>query len=317
MAIRHSPRTHPTPRDDDDPEQARRTLFPSDGSTSSSPRMGSPRRYRSSNGGSDNKSRSTIRYSTIVIAVSATLSAISLLLAFVTWDTIMIASPNKMILHPALVLDATASLRTATTTTATHNKLIQAIQQAPIGSLGPSGTNRTHLHYYDTLFFTAIQYGANAKTIIEVGCASDPFIQYLDWIEHRTCVAPYFVQYGNSSKTNDDLGTKIERVTADFMEYRLPNENKFDLLLCNQVLEHVPDPASFMKKLIESAKTSIISVPYNWEGCGEVCNHKTDFISMNMLTEWSAPYLPVYRGIVTEDGDGKFNKRVIFVFETS
>ena len=310
MVIRHTPRTPSTPRDDidPDPEQARRTLFPGEGSTLGSPRMVSSRRQRNSNGGSN----TSIRYSTIFLAGSAALSAMSLFVTYLTWQTSRMASSPNMLLQ-AFGTDATISLGTKSS----QRKLIQAMQKAPLGSLGPAGTNRTHLHYYDTLFFTAVQFGADAKSIIEVGCASDPFIQYLDWIDQRTCVAPYFVQYGNSSKTNEDLGTKIETVTADFMEYQLPNEKKFDLLLCNQVLEHVPDPASFMQKLIASAKTSIISVPYNWEGCGEICNHKTDFITMSILTEWSAPYVPVYRGIVTEDGDGKFNKRIIFVFETS
>lgn len=297
--------------------------------------MGSPRRQRISNGGGDTKSRRN-KYSTIVVVFSVTLSAASLFVTLLTWKNSTITSNSPF--HPGLQSYSTTSLRS----TAIHDKLIQAIQKAPIGSLGPSGTNRIHLHYYDTLFFTALQFGADAKSILEVGCAADPFIQYLDWIDQRTCVAPYFVQYGNFSKTNEDFGTKITAVTADFMEYQLPNQKKFDLLLCNQgeahesgfiiifnelahsfdfsffpVLEHVLDPAPFMKKLIESAKTSIISVPYNWEGCGDICNHKTDFISMTKLTEWSAPYLPVYRGIVTEEGDGKFNKRVIFVFVTN
>ena len=310
MVIRHTPRAPPTPRNHNDPEQARRTLFPGEGATVGSPIMGSQRRQHISNGGTDNKIRSP-KYSTIVLTVSTVLLATSLLLTFLTWNNSTITSN---ILHPGVQSDSTTSLRL---TPAKNSKLIQAIQKAPIGSLGPSGTNRAHLRYYDTLFYTTLQYGANAKSIIEVGCASDPFIQYLDWIDQRTCVAPYFVEYGKFSKTKEDLGTKIATVTADFMEYQLPNGKKFDLLLCNQVLEHVVDPASFMKKLIESASTSIISVPYNWEGCGEVCNHKTDFITMSTLTEWSAPYLPIYRGVVTEDFDGKFNKRVIFVFETS
>jgi SAM-dependent methyltransferase len=130
----------------------------------------------------------------------------------------------------------------------------------PVGALGPSNSDRSHYRYYDSLYYTALQYGADAQSIIEVGCASDPFIQYLDWADRRTCVAPYFVDYTKSNKKLNH--TKIEKITADFMKYKLPNNKKYDLLLCSQVVEHVPDPKPFMRKLIDSAETSIISVPY-------------------------------------------------------
>jgi hypothetical protein len=55
---------------------------------------------------------------------------------------------------------------------------------------------------------------------------------------------PYFVDYRNKKKSNL---TAVERITADFMEYELPDNKKYDSLLCNQVLEHVPQPALFMK----------------------------------------------------------------------
>ena len=199
------------------------------------------------------------------------------------------------------------------------NKMVLSLLKAPIGSLGPKGTSRQHNRYYDSLFYTAMQYGVTAKTSIEVGCASDPFLQYLDWIEHRTCVAPYFVEYSSSSK-NDKLSTTtnatIERVTADFMEYKLPNNTRYDLLLCSQVVEHVPDPASFMKKLILSAKTSIISVPFNWPDCGSQCNHVTHHITKELLLKWSFPYVPIYSGVVGENsGKRDFDRRIILVFK--
>ena len=59
-------------------------------------------------------------------------------------------------------------------------------------------------------------------------------------------MAPFFAEYGNSSEATHE----IRKVTADFMKYQLPdNGTKFDLLLCNQVVEHVPNPAAFTKKL--------------------------------------------------------------------
>ena len=125
-------------------------------------------------------------------------------------------------------------------------------------------------------------------------------------------MAPFFKEYGNSSETTHE----IRKVTADFMEYQLPdNGTKFDLLLCNQVVEHVPDPAAFTKKLIDSAKISIISVPYLWEDEELVPDHRSHLITTKMFAGWSEPHLPIYRGIVTEEGK-RFTKRLIFVFKT-
>lgn len=195
--------------------------------------------------------------------------------------------------------------------------LSQAVEHASIGSLGPSNTVRSHYRYYDSLFYTTLQYGADAESVIEVGCASDPFIKYLDWVDKRTCVAPYFVDYANS-KMESNI-TTVERITADFMEYELPNNKKYDLLLCNQVLEHVPQPELFMKKLISSAKTSIISVPFKWGNCGkgDGCNHITDGITLEKLLQWSAPHKPIHSGVIREKVNFKYSRRIILVYEVS
>ena len=188
-----------------------------------------------------------------------------------------------------------------------NTKMAKTILTTPIGSLGPRGTFRYHLRYYDSLFHSALQLAPEAKTAIEVGCASDPFLGHLDWIdESKTCVTKNFVRYSagaNSTSTKDD---GIKRIEADFMGYQLPNNQKYDLLICGQVLEHVPDPASFfMKKLLAPAKTAIISVPFDWGDCGKTCNHMTHHILMPTVLEWSAPLEPFYKAVVTEDTNGQ------------
>ena len=204
------------------------------------------------------------------------------------------------------------------------NKVALSLAKTPIGKLGPANTNRHEFRYYDTLFYTALQFGHEASSLIEVGCSSNPFIQHFDWVHKRTCVAPYFVEYSgdndgrNANKQITDTKNPIESVVADFMEYEL-TDNSYDLLLCSQVLEHVPDPSAFMKKLIKTAKTSIISVPYKWNDCGKSCNHVTHQIGYNKVLEWSSPHKPIYSSIVQEKMEGKTNfdssRRIIFVFQ--
>lgn len=219
---------------------------------------------------------------------------------------------------PLLVICAAATMFVIIVTS--FKVVHPSVPLVPVGSLGPTNTTRKHLRYYDSMYYTALQYGADAHTILEVGCASDPFIKYLDWADKRTCVAPYFVDYSNNNaKRKDD---KVEKITADFMEYELPLNKKYDLLLCNQVLEHVGNPKAFMLKLIDSAETSIISVPFGWGKCRSKgdkhgCNHVTDNITYERLLMWTQPHKPMHSTIVSEKVDSKFNKRIILVYKSS
>lgn len=190
----------------------------------------------------------------------------------------------------------------------------RSLEESPIGSLGPKGTEREHLIYYDSLFYLGLQFGRNAKSLLEVGCAKDPFAQYLSWIPDKKCVAPYRVNYDNKALDALPPNQRVDFVEADFMTYSVPH--KYDLLICSQVVEHVPDPAGFLKKLIQAAKISIVSVPYKWPKCGN-CNHRSNDISLEKIIEWAAPYKPQHHIIIRETdlGGENFHSRIIVVFQ--
>jgi SAM-dependent methyltransferase len=196
-----------------------------------------------------------------------------------------------------------------------RSPLSYGVANAPVGSLGPKGTDRLHLRYYDSLFYAAMQFGSKAKSIIEVGCGYDPFLKYMTWIPEKLCVAPYFADYVKGKENH--IGADIEQVTADFMDFKLPNDRAFDLLICSQVIEHVENPKDFMQKLIRSARISIISVPYQWKTCVGKCGHKSHEISYNKTLEWSYPYVPIVSTIVKEKSDRSStnNRRIVLVFE--
>ena len=59
-------------------------------------------------------------------------------------------------------------------------------------------------------------------------------------------------------------------MTADFMKFTPSNDEKYGLLLCSQVLEHVPDPAAFMKKMIITAKLPSYPCRINGTPAGKI-----------------------------------------------
>jgi Methyltransferase domain len=236
-----------------------------------------------------------------------------------------------------------------------------------IGALGPRGTDRLFLLYYDAVFFMALQYtfyghsssisssssttttaaplnGSPASTtkpkkratqsVLEVGCAADPFIDHFTWIPNKYCVAPYHMDYPkiDDPKTSTNKPTQNSSThlyVADFLTWTpppppavssssssssstittaTPNNNQtntttlYDLVLCSQVVEHVEDPRAFVQKLLQmtnpaSGGIAIISVPYLW---GPIGVHLTHYISEKTLLEWSHPYLPIETRIVKE-----------------
>ncbi len=76
----------------------------------------------------------------------------------------------------------------------------------------------------------------------------------------------------------------VETVRANFLKY-VPNQ-AFDLVLCLQVLEHLKDPETFAKKLFETGRNVIISVPYKWPR-GKCRWHVQDPVDEEKLAAWT------------------------------
>jgi hypothetical protein len=76
------------------------------------------------------------------------------------------------------------------------------------------------------MYYTALQYGADAHTILEEAA---PLIRLSSiWIGLTRGRA-----WHNTSSTTRTIhrGDKVEKITANFMEYELPLNKKYDLLL--------------------------------------------------------------------------------------
>ena len=218
------------------------------------------------------------------------------------WRKPSFISPSAIVECPATVQSPTVQQPIAVT-----------LDQTPIGSLGPAKTERENFIYYDSLFYLALQFGRTAKTVLEVGCALDPFVQYLGWIPSKTCVAPYRVIYKNASLSASRPEQHVDFIEADFVEFEV--EKKWDLTICSQVVEHVLDPPTFVRKLVESAQTTIISAPYMWPECGSRCNHLSHNITLETITTWAQPYKPQHHAVIEEQAKGPKSRRIIVVFQ--
>lgn len=75
----------------------------------------------------------------------------------------------------------------------------------------------------------------------------------------------------------------VESITSNFLEYT-PEEH-FDLVTCFQVLEHVPDPVAFARKLLEIGSTVVVSVPYKWAK-GRCKHHLHDPVTERKMKKW-------------------------------
>jgi Methyltransferase domain len=118
------------------------------------------------------------------------------------------------------------------------------------------------------------RYCANPKSVIDIGSNKTPT---LEW--HRKTAS----RLVSLDLRRPYVAKGVESLTCDFFEYR-PGES-FDLVTCFQVLEHVPDPAAFARKLTEIGKVVVVSVPYKWRK-GKCKYHLHDPVDQAKMLAW-------------------------------
>lgn len=115
---------------------------------------------------------------------------------------------------------------------------------------------------------------ANPGSVIDIGSNGTPT---LEW--HRETAA----RLVSLDLRRPYVADGVESLTCDFLEY--DPESRFDLVTCFQVLEHVPDPAAFARKLIQIGEVAIVSVPYKWKK-GKCRFHLHDPVDEQKMKRW-------------------------------
>ena len=158
---------------------------------------------------------------------------------------------------------------------------------------------RMDMLYYQYVDYIIRTVGHDAHSLIDIGTASCPYLEWFDWIPERISfdmAQPY------QSET-------VQGIQADFMAHEF--DKKYDVLTCLQVLEHVPDVVPFARRLLEIANTVVISVPFMW-GENAVSDHIHDPIDRKKLRRWMGRG-PNYAVVVEEPF--RKAKRLIAVYD--
>ncbi len=135
---------------------------------------------------------------------------------------------------------------------------------------------RKDLQYYRTVREFAEKYCPDGKTLLDVGGGVGLGCRYLEWFDgfDRTSV---------ETPTEGCTLDGVRVIYSDFMDWE--PDRKYDLVLCLQVLEHIPDPTLFARKLFNCGHVVILSVPYRWEA-GTCNEHIHDPVDEEKLREW-------------------------------
>jgi SAM-dependent methyltransferase len=157
---------------------------------------------------------------------------------------------------------------------------------------------RRHFRYYEEVVKLARLYVPDGELVLDVGSMNTKVVDQLDWFQERVAL--------DVRRVKPRRG--VETITADFTVWE-PGRI-FDLVLCLQVLEHLPDPEPFARKLLRTGKTVIISVPYRWR-VDQLGSHLHDPVDEHKLRKWTG-LEPVETSIV-QDG----SERLIAVYEAT
>lgn len=173
-----------------------------------------------------------------------------------------------------------------------------AVPQRPLR--GPCYWNRRKdLLYYQVVRILATGLAQGAGSVLDVGSHGSPYLEWFEGVPVRTSldlVEPYRAE-GVTSIVSDYLAWDPDR--------------RYDLVLCLQVLEHVPDARAFARKLLASGRIVIVSVPYRWRP-GKSKNHVQDPVTMRKVAGWFGRR-PNFAHLVVEPAKG--TERLVCVFE--
>ena len=202
--------------------------------------------------------------------------------------------------------------------------LDRCVNASSIGTALPSSEYwRTRRHYalYKHLHCVLQRYADFARSALDVGSSIPPYLNALPWLTSRTILGPRFA--GNVGKGGGELFSlkrirekyNVSAIEADFLEWQPSTDSAsfFDLVLCSEVVEHVPKPREFVRKLLTFGRVVVLAVPYKWDPCDDTkCHHVNNRITRDMIASWAGRQPNAFDIVEEESGE----ERIICVFRS-
>jgi SAM-dependent methyltransferase len=162
---------------------------------------------------------------------------------------------------------------------------------------------RSDMLYYQYFNYIVRCVGPEARSMIDVGSGNAPYLEWFDWIPQRVSVdlqTPY-------------RSEAVQGVAGDIRTLRF--DAVFDLCTCMQVLEHVPEPEPFARRLLELGRIVLISVPYKWPR-GANKDHVNDPVDLEAVVRWFGRK-PNYHLVVREPFASLKGARMFAIFDVA
>ena len=227
---------------------------------------------------------------------------------------------------PPPSIDAPAATSGASSSLALHRSAKQwldtCVNTSTVESALPSSEywrERRHYAFYKHLHCVLKRYAASSKSALDVGSSIPPFLNALTWLEERTILGPRFA--GNVRKGGAEMlaPARIEQkygvtaILADFLEWVPPAGTRpYELVLCSEVVEHVPKPREFVRKLLAVGKLVVLSVPYKWAPSHDDAHHLNNRITRDKIASWAGRQPNAYDLVEEESGE----QRIICVYKS-
>jgi hypothetical protein len=137
--------------------------------------------------------------------------------------------------------------------------------------------------YYMTVLYAHL-FSLRKHSIADIGCHCSPLVLMVPGFKRRFAVdpspesRPLWKDVDGAVYINDMLeNVDIPAVTG--------GQKVFDLIICNQVIEHLDDPASFAAMLLSKCNRLIISTTFETPA-GLIRGHVQDPISLEKFESW-------------------------------